>query len=167
MRENCTHFAFLRIVNSWHREKQQHSCHTVWIQQPWEIPVPNSAHLMLWVSKGRDFEEWGHQTAWSESQQSAQRADDKHNLWVCVYNIMVCNSWSFPPFAATDLSQKQLTFASETKMVEVERRSKPMFSGPTYAHRRCWKQYHGSLWAKAQPLIISPQDNPLGVLALP
>lgn len=159
-------------MNSWHREKQQHSCHTAWIQQPWEIPVPNSAHLMLWVSKGRDFEERGHQTAWSESQQSAQRADDKQNLWVCVYNAVVCDSWGFwcfPPFAATDLNQKQLTFASEAKMVEVDQPVEANFcflallmhTGSVGNNTMA-----ASSQAKAQPLITSPQDNALDILAL-
>lgn len=165
VRENCARFAFLRIVNSWHREKQQHSCHTAWIQQPWEIPMPNSAHLMLWVSKGRDFEERGHQTAWSESQQSAQRADDKQNLWVCIYHcgLQQLGFRCFPPFAATDLSQRQLTFASSWWKWEGEANicflALLMHAGSVGKSTMAV-----SSQAKAQPPIISPQDNPLALL---
>lgn len=127
---------------------------------------------MLWVSKGRDFEERGHQNAWSESQQSAQRADDKQNLWVCIYNTGVCNSWGFwcfPPFAATDLNQKQLTFASEAKMVQVDQ---PVEANLCFLVLIIHTDSVGnntmavSSQAKAQPLIISPQDYALDVLAL-
>lgn len=89
-------------------------------------------------------------------------------MWVCIYSTVVCNSWGFwcfSPFAATDFSQRQLTFASEAKMVEVERTSKLLFSGSPYAHRQCWKQYHGSLFPGKGPASNHfPTGQPLGCL---
>lgn len=48
-------------------------------------------------------------------------------------------------------------------MVEVGRRSKPLFSGSPYARRQCWKEYHGSLFPGKGPASNHfPSGQPLG-----
>lgn len=71
----------------------------------------------------------------------------------------------FPPFAATDLSQRQLTFASSWWKWEGEANicflALLMHAGSVGKSTMAV-----SSQAKAQPPIIFPQDNPLDALAL-
>lgn len=73
----------------------------------------------------------------------------------------------FLPLAVTGLSRRQLTFASEAQVVEVERRKKPFVSGFPYTHKQYWKQIPRQfLLSQRFSLCIFPQDPP-GCLGRP